>query len=147
MLFVTIIIGFAMMTLGFALLVLGEVPFVAGKRIPAVRSRLIGGVLVAFGPATWVVRSVTYALFGDAVEGPVVTALMFSLCCVVIFAILFRVLVPKREPRKPSKPTVELVKEDPFGADEPSPPDPPKQSSSKKSPKAAKDGSSPFDFS
>ena len=146
MLIVTIIVGFALMTLGVELLVLGEVPFVAGRRIPALRARLIGGVLVAFGPATWVVRSVTNYLFPNAVEGPVVSALMFSLCCIVVFVILFRVLVPKREPGPLAPPAPSLVKENPFG-ESASSPAPPPQTPATKPGKTAKNETNPFDFS
>src|SRR5829696_8762344 len=97
MLILTIIVGFAMMTLGVALLLLGEVPFIAGKRIPAMRARLIGGVLISFVPLALGVTKLINLIFGqDTVEGAVVTPLVFSLCWVIVFAILFRVLIPKR---------------------------------------------------
>jgi hypothetical protein len=87
---------------------------------------------------------VTNALFPDAVEGPVVSALMFSVCCIVVFVILFRVLVPKREPGKQPKPAAGLVKENPFGASE-TPPSQPAPLTNP--PKAAKKANNPFDFS
>src|SRR5438132_1500148 len=97
---ITILLGFAMMTLGVALLFLGEVPFIAGTRIPAVRARLIGGVLVLFLPLAVGVRALLGLMFGsDEIEGPVVTAFVFSFCCLLTFVILFRVLIPKRAPR------------------------------------------------
>ncbi len=99
-----IVVGFAMATLGVALLALGEVPFIAGKRIPAVRSRLIGAVLVAFVPLALMARLACNYLFGaDAVDGQVVTWSLFGVCWFVVFAILFRVMMPKRDARKPAK--------------------------------------------
>ena len=151
-----IIIGFAMMTLGVALLFLGEVPFIVGKRIPARRSRLIGAVLVSFLPLSWAVRTATNYYFPDEVEGVVVVALMFSFCCLVTFAILFRVLVPKREIRKSP-----ATKQSPFAAAEPSPletndsaaesqpwaePKPTQNLPAKKSSKPAVDNQDPFNF-
>ncbi len=144
MLIVTILVGFVMMTLGVALLLLGEVPFVAGKRISAVRSRLIGGVLVGFLPLALGVKTLGDLIFGrDAVEGPVVTALTFSFCGVVAIVILFRVMVPKREPRKAAPASAGPAKENPFGdaASEPANAPP-----AKKSRKPAAEDTNPFDF-
>src|SRR5262249_38716547 len=115
-----IVIGFALMTLGVALLVLGDVPFVAGRRIPAVRARLIGGVLGGCLPAAWLVKVLCDAVIGlDVVEGPVVTALMFSLCCLVTMVILFRVMVPKGAPRKLSAAKEGVSNKKPFDDVEP----------------------------
>lgn len=114
---VTILVGFAMMTLGVALLLLGEVPFIAGKRISAIRSRLIGAVLVSFLPIAWGVIYLLGLIFGSsAIDGPVVTSFVFSLCCLAIFVILFRVLIPKRPPREKAPSKVESNKENPFNA-------------------------------
>src|SRR6185503_10244939 len=90
------IVGFVMMTLGVAMLLLGEVPFL-GKRIPALRSRLIGSIFVLFLPLALGVRQASNALFGnDAVQGPVVMSILFVVCMFASFVILFRVLAPKR---------------------------------------------------
>jgi hypothetical protein len=150
MLILTIIVGFAMMTLGVALLLLGEVPFIAGKRIPALRARLIGCVLISFLPLSWGVLKLINLIFGpDTVEGPVVTPLMFSLCWVITFGILFRVLVPKRAPVA-KRPTPErAAKKNPFGSEAPAEietSEPTKQTSVKKSRKPAVEDSNPFDF-
>jgi hypothetical protein len=110
-----ILVGFVMATLGIALLCLGEVPFIAGKRIPALRSRLIGLILAGFLPlALGVHQGITY-FFPEAVEGPVVTWSLFGFCWFVVFVILFRVLVPKRPPRKPAKGGVTPSTKNPFG--------------------------------
>src|SRR5438105_524933 len=99
-----ILVGFIMATLGIALLCLGEVPFIAGKRIPALRSRLIGLILAGFLPLALGVRQGSNYLFGsDAVEGQAVTWSLFGFCWFVVLVILFRVVMPKREPRKPVK--------------------------------------------
>jgi hypothetical protein len=102
-----IILGFVMMTAGVALLFLGEVPFLLGKRIPAVRSRVIGGILVGFLPIAWAIRQLIALIFGvDAVDGPIVLFAVFGICLLAIGAILFRVMVPKQErpPRADSTP-------------------------------------------
>ncbi len=91
-----IIIGFVMMTLGVALLFLGEVPFVAGRRISAVRSRIIGAILVLFLPLSLAVLLALNLIFGRGViEGPIVTWSMFTLSWLAICVVMFRVLVPK----------------------------------------------------
>ena len=115
-----IIVGFVMMTIGVALLCLGEVPFIGGKRIPAMRSRSIGLVFVSFLPLAWGVRQATIALFEpDAVQGPVVSWSLFGLCWFVAFLILFRVLVPKRERRTVATRTSSAADKNPFGIAEP----------------------------
>src|SRR5437016_1590166 len=146
--FLTIIVGVVMLTLGVGLLLLGEVPFVAGKRIPAVRSRLIGGVLVSFLPLAWLVKTLCDLIFErGTVEGPVVTALTFSFCGLLTIAILFRVLIPKREPRPPAKSGGPLAKKNPFGDAEPvTEPEPAQAPPAKKSRKGAADDKNPFDF-
>jgi hypothetical protein len=112
-----ILVGFVMATLGIALLCLGEVPFIAGKRIPALRSRLIGLVLAAFLPlALGLQQASNYLLGPNAVEGPVVTWSLFGFCWFVVLVILFRVMVPKREPRKSAKSTATTSAKNPFGA-------------------------------
>lgn len=112
-----IAVGFMMTTLGVALLCLGEVPFIAGKRIPALRSRLIGVVLVSFVPLALGVRQASHYLLGaDAVDGQAVTWSLFGFCWFVVFVILFRVMVPKREPRKPAKGAKSATAKNPFGA-------------------------------
>ncbi len=64
-----IAVGFGMTTLGVALLCLGEVPFIAGKRIPARRARLIGATLALFLPLSLGGRLAINLLFGpDTVE-------------------------------------------------------------------------------
>lgn len=153
-----IVVGFAMATLGVAMLFLGEVPFVAGRRIPALRSRLIGLVLVSFLPLAFGLHQLLGLLFGHlAVDGPTVTWSLFSLCWLTVTVILFRVLVPKRE-RK-----VEKTMADPFGepaapieeidpVEEPKPlkkvsvKQPAKKGPAKKPPTGPEE-SSPFDFS
>ncbi|MBI1830304.1 MAG: hypothetical protein HYR84_02500 [Planctomycetes bacterium] len=164
---VTILGGLVLFTIGVALLLVGEVPFLAGTTISAVRSRLIGGVWVSFLPLAFGVRAICAAIFGaDAVDGPVVTAFVFSFCCLVTFVILFRVLVPAAPPRKvsetPAKPSAP-AKANPFADAGPAPappasdaeilpwmdeqPDaaPPKKASKKSSKPAG--GKDPFDFS
>ena len=112
MLAALIIIGFAMVTLGVALLFVGAVPFIGGKRIPAWRSRLIGLVLVSFLPLALGVRQASKVYLGDdAVEGPVVTWVLFGFCWFVVGVILFRVMVPK----KAAKPASPVGKNKPFG--------------------------------
>jgi hypothetical protein len=117
MLVATILIGFAMMTLGVALLFLGEVPFVSGKRIPARRARWIGGIFVAFLPLALAVRQLSNLVFGsDAVQGPVVIGGILVAVLWAVFAILFRVMVPKREPRQPRAASSTFEKPNPFDA-------------------------------
>jgi hypothetical protein len=170
MLCITIVVGFALMTLGVALLFLGEVPFIAGRRISAPRSRLIGGVLVSFLPLAVGIRFLCAVLFGDeAVDGLAVTAFVFSFCVLATFVILFRVLVPKRPPRPQAAKTNEPAKKtepakkpaaakpNPFdqpapAAPEPAPewmepaPEPAPKPTGKKRP-AKESGKNPFDFS
>ena len=142
-----IVVGFVMATLGVALLLLGEVPFLAGKRIPALRARLIGAVLVGFLPLTLGVRLLSNLLFEpETVEGPVLTWSLFGFCWFVVIAILFRVMVPKRPPRKvtagATAPKVEAIEEP-----EPWPePEPVKKPTGKKSPKPSANEANPFDF-
>jgi hypothetical protein len=148
-----LIIGFAMATLGVALLVFGEVPFIAGRRISAVRSRLIGGTLVGFLPLALAGQQLCKMIFGpEAIEGPVVTAIVFVLCCVVIAVILFRVVFPKSAPRNRSSVTARS-KKNPFDkptsdtdASDPWPPMPAAKKPPRKSPKPTADDN-PFDFS
>ncbi len=98
-----ILIGFAMMTLGVALLFLGEVPFISGKRIPARRSRWIGAFLAAYLPLALVMPQLVNKLLGpDVVQGPVIVGGLLVICLWSVFAILFRVVVPKHEARSPS---------------------------------------------
>ncbi len=112
-----IAVGFGMTTLGVALLCLGEVPFIAGKRIPARRARLIGATLALFLPLSLGGRLAINLLFGpDTVDGQVVTWSLFGLCWCVVFVILFRVMVPKRERRKPAKGAATPSKKNPFDA-------------------------------
>ena len=154
-----ILVGFVMATLGVALLLLGEVPFLAGKRIPAVRARLIGTVLIGFLPLALGARQVSNLLFGpETLGGPVLTWSLFGFCWIVVIAILFRVMVPKRPPRKAAA-VATASKKNPFGdvnsekaeaIEEPEPwtePEPVKKPSGKKPPKPSADEGSPFDFS
>lgn len=157
-----IAVGFVMMTIGVALLCLGEVPIGGGKRIPALRSRLIGVVLVSFLPLAWAARQATVALLDpDAVEGLVVSWSICGVCWCAALAMLFRVIVPKRGAR--SKPTLAgAPSKNPFGeASFEGPPTelpmtdavPPKPAAAVKKPTAKKPGrpalpeSDPFDFS
>jgi hypothetical protein len=157
-----IVVGFAMATLGVALLALGEVPFIAGKRIPALRSRLVGAVLAAFVPLALVARLACNYLFGpDAVDGQVVTWSLFGLCWFGVFVILFRVIVPKREPGKAARTVAESKSKNPFPAarldvleeivEEPEPTvkkaTTPKKTAGKKSAKPTTEDENPFDFS
>ncbi len=160
MLLALIIIGFAMITLGVALLFLGEVPFIAGKRISAWRSRLIGLVLVSFLPLALGARQASKVYLGDdAIEGPVVTWVLLGFCWFVVFVILFRVVVPK----KAAKPAAEknpfgaaLPAEEPLGielieeesaAPAPKQAVPAKKPAVKKAPKSPVAEENPFDFS
>jgi hypothetical protein len=148
-----LIVGFAMTTLGVALLVIGEVPFVAGKRIPAVRSRLIGAVLVGFLPLALAAGQLSRVIFGDdAVEGPVMVAMVFTVACVVIGIILFRVMIPKVATREQA-PVAAKKKKNPFDeqasnadAGAPWPPEPAARKPSRKPSKPPADDN-PFDFS
>jgi hypothetical protein len=154
-----ILVGFVMTTLGVALLCLGEVPFIGGKRIPALRSRLIGVVLVAFVPLALGARQASIYLFGpDAVDAQAVTWTLFGLCWFVVFAILFRVMAPKRAPRQPVKATAkknpfpeakldildEIVEEAKPAAKKATPP---KKPADKKASKPPAEDENPFDFS
>lgn len=153
MLLVVVLFGFAMMTLGVALLILGEVPFLSGKRIPAVRSRLIGAIFVAFLPLALGVRQLSNRIFGpDAVQGPVVVGLLLVICLWGAFGILFRVIVPKRESRASS---AVLEKENPFQGEteagvpwtEPAREIKPTSKRSAAGGKPSPDSRDPFDFS
>ena len=102
-------------------------------------------------------RQASNYLFGpDAVDAQAVTWTLFGLCWFVVFAILFRVMVPKREPRQPSKTT---AKKNPFGAakidvleeivEEPEPAkkaSPPKKPAGKKAPSPRKKTRIPLIF-
>ncbi len=113
MLLAIIILGFAMMTIGVALLFTGETPFISGKRIPALRARLIGLVLVSFLPLAFGVRQGSNALFGDyGVQGLVVTWSLFGFCWFAVLVILFPILRAKKERRPQSWATSE--KGNPF---------------------------------
>jgi hypothetical protein len=151
-----LIVGFAMATLGVALLLVGEAPFVAGKRIPALRSRLIGLVLIGFLPLALGLRQLSKLLFeADTVEGPVLTLVVFGLCWFAVIVILFRVMVPKRPPRRAAAIAMK-TKKNPF-EEPPVPkaeietwpePEPAKKPApKKKAPKPSADDGSPFDFS
>lgn len=114
-----ILVGFAMITLGMALLILGEVPFVAGKRIPAWRSRLIGAVLVLYLPiacGAWI--GMTRVFTDYDVDGIAVTWGMFTLAWLGVAMILFRVMVPKKE-RRAARGTAAggIQKANPFGGE------------------------------
>ena len=154
-----IIVGFAMATLGIALLLLDEVPFLAGKRIPALSARMVGVVLVGFLPLALGIGPLSNLLFGpEIVEGLVLTWSLFGFCWFVVIAILFCEVVPKRPPRKaakvPAAPT-----QAPFGAakpekieaiEEPEPwsvPEPVKKPGGKRPSKPSPDDGNPFDFS
>ena len=161
-----IITGFAMMTLGIALLSLGEVPFLPGKRISAIRSRLIGALLVLFLPTSLGVWLACNRIFEPGVvDGLVVT---WVLCGIVLFAvsvILFRVMVPKKAPRSARATTssttptrnpfaeaepAEQLEEVAWLEDEPAAPAPTpvkKKAPAKKPRKASVENDNPFDFS
>ncbi len=100
MMIALLLTGFIMMTLGVALVFLGEVPFLGGKRIPAWRSRLIGFTQMSFLPlalVTW--KGVQSFVSSEVVDWIVVTWSLFGFCWFVTFALLFRVMFPKRAPR------------------------------------------------
>jgi small-conductance mechanosensitive channel len=159
-----IIVGFVMITLGVALLLLGEVPFVAGRRISAIRSRLIGAFLVIFLPVSLIVQLVCKLIFGDdAIDGLVVTWIVFTICWIAISVVMFRVLVPKRGAKASAKtkPKVETPRkkqakaapakadeeELPWLVEEPAPePMPEPRPAGKKAHKKSA-GADPFDFS
>jgi len=166
-----IIVGFAMMTLGVALLFLGEVPFVAGKRISAIRSRLIGAILLLYLPMALAATMACNLILGSGVvDGLVVTWALFGVVWFAVIVILFRVVVQKKE-RRPAKAATssiaaaknpfgdaEPIEEEPAEAvewmeDEPAPaPKPAAKKAavkpvSKKAPKAPVEESDPFDFS
>jgi hypothetical protein len=109
-----IAVGFGMATLGVALMFLGEVPFIAGKRIPALRARLIGLSLLAFLPLVAGVRSLVNFVLPDTIDPQALTWSIFGFLWVVVCVILFRVLVPKREARKPSKVATASSSKSPF---------------------------------
>ena len=154
--FPLILVGFATITIGVALLFLGEVPFLAGKRISARRSRLIGIVLISFLPlALGVVQVMSRALPDYDVDGPIVTWSVLGFCLFVVGVILFRVVVPKR-PRRKSAPEarakasspgavrfveLELI-DDPTLQEQPAP----KKSSARKRGKPAAGEDNPFEF-
>jgi uncharacterized membrane protein len=167
-----IAVGFVMMTVGVALLCVGEVPIGRGKRIPALRSRLIGLILVGFLPLAWGVRRATVTLFeSDAVEGLVVSWSICGVCWFAVLVMLFRVFVPKQDRSKVKSPVGEALSRNPFGEavveDAPGelpftqavePPAPPpvanqprpaivKKSAAKKPGKPASQEGNPFDFS
>lgn len=110
-----IAIGFVMMTIGVALLCLGEV-LIGGKRIPALRSRLIGLIFVSFLPLALGVRQATVALFDpDAVAGLVVGWSICGVCWFAAFVIVFRVLVPKRDRNRVRTTVGGAPNQNPFG--------------------------------
>jgi hypothetical protein len=96
-----ILLGFVMLTLGFALLCFGEVPFVGGTRIPALRSRILGGILVSFLPVLWLVH-LLLAMFVrvSSTVGVLVSLAMVLLYVLALFALVYRILVPKQEPHE-----------------------------------------------
>ncbi len=98
------------------MLCLGEVPFIAGKRIPALRSRLIGLILAGFLPLALGVRQGSSYFFPDEIEGQALTWSLFGFCWFAVCVLLFRVMVPKRAPRKPAKGAATPSKKNPFGA-------------------------------
>jgi hypothetical protein len=133
-----IAIGFAMATLGIALMALGEVPFVAGKRISAVRSRLIGLTLLAFLPLVAGMRAIVNLVLPDTIDPQALTWSIFGFLWFVVVLILFRVMVPKREPRKPAKGTATSSSKNPFGEAAPAEEAKPKKGAGKtKSPEPA----------
>lgn len=154
-----IIVGFMMMTLGVALLLLGEVPFLRGQRIPAIRARIVGLVLVAFLPLVWGTGLGVNLLFGDAVPAAAVGWGLFVLAWIAVGAILFRVIVPKRDGRAASAST-SAAKRTPYAKKEPvweppqfePEPTPAKKASTKKPSKQKAtepppEEKDPFDFS
>jgi hypothetical protein len=114
-----IAVGFGMATLGIALMFLGEVPFIAGKRIPALRARLIGLTLVAFLPLVAGARTFVNFALPDTVDPQALAWSIFGFLWVVVCVILFRVMVPKREARKPAKGAMSSTSKSPFGEPEP----------------------------
>jgi hypothetical protein len=111
-----IAVGFVMMTIGVALLCLGAVPIGGGKRIPALRSRLIGVILVSFLPLALGVRQAMITLFApDAVEGLVVSWSICGVCWFAALVILFRVLVPKRDRKSAKSTSGAAPSKNPFG--------------------------------
>src|SRR5438067_904502 len=114
-----IIIGFAMATLGVALIFLGEVPFLAGKRIPPRRARIVGLALLSFLPLALVTPQLLNNLFGrDVIDGFVVTWLIFGACWLVVVVALYRVMFPKRERRPVAVSLTAVDPMDSFGAAE-----------------------------
>jgi hypothetical protein len=96
-----ILLGFVMLTLGFALLCFGEVPFVGGTRIPALRSRIIGGILVSFLPMLWLAHFVLAMIVRvSTTVGVIMSLAMVLLYVLLLVTLVFRILVPKQEPRE-----------------------------------------------
>ncbi len=117
MMIALILVGFMMMTLGVALLFLGEVPFLAGKRISAWRSRLIGLVQMSFLPLALAAWKGVQWLFGpDVLEPLAVTYSLLGFCWFVTIALLFRVMFPKRAPRGAKGKSRASAGDDPFPA-------------------------------
>ena len=113
-----VIVGVVMATLGLALLFVGAAPLLPGKRIPAVRARVIGAILVGFLPMSLAAVLLCDLIFGrGVVEGPVVTWVMFAVCWAAIGALLFRVVIPKQD-RSAGKSATPLPQKNPF-ADSP----------------------------
>lgn len=156
-----IVLGFAMMTLGVALLFLGEVPFVAGRRISAWRSRLIGAILAMFLPLAWLLNKAVQALVPETVEPQAVTWGLFGVCWCLVLVILFRVMVPKRQKKPAAKgaPSAALPAQSEPAAESlawmdaaPEPEPAPKSPAQKKPPakkpaRRAAEPDNPFDFS
>ena len=111
---VAILAMFVMATLGVALLIFGEVLLGKSKRIPAGRSRLIGVILLSFPLVALGVGQLVKMLLGPEVDGLIVTWSMFGVWWMLIGALLFRVLVPKKAPRPTSR-LEAAVTSDPFG--------------------------------
>ncbi|MBI2803909.1 MAG: hypothetical protein HYX68_02885 [Planctomycetes bacterium] len=144
-----IVIGFALMTLGVALLFLGEVPFILGRRLPALRSRLIGGVFIGYLPLAVGTHLAISAWLGeDAVGRDVTLWSILGVCLFASFVLVYRVLFPKKAPRPAQAPPLPgMPGEDapanldavmPF--DEPAPPEPTASKTREKK-------NNPFDFS
>jgi hypothetical protein len=117
-----IILGFVMLTLGFAMLCFGEVPFLGGKRIPASRSRAVGGVLVSFLPVMGGLRAVvTWTVGVNLLVGAIVAWLLLVVYLLIAFAMLYRILVPRREARSSGDyDVIEIVEEPTHTTQKPS---------------------------